>query len=70
MRQCEQLGVNKNQILFEKKSGFKTRFNEMENFKKLKVFLKFAKFEIINKFDVDNVGECIGSNLPMLVYFN
>lgn len=42
----------------------------MDDFKKLKIFLKFAKFEIINKFDVDNVGECIGSNLPMLVYFN
>lgn len=42
----------------------------MDNFKKLKIFLKFAKFEVINKFDVSNVGECIGSNLPMLVYFD
>ena len=42
----------------------------MQNFKKLKIFLKFAKFEIINKFDVNNVGECIGQNLPILVYFD
>lgn len=42
----------------------------MDNFKKLKIFLKFAKFEVINNFDVHNVGECIGSNLPMLVYFD
>lgn len=32
----------------------------MDDFKNLKFFLKFAKFEVINKFNVDNVGECIG----------
>lgn len=42
----------------------------MDDLKKLKIFLKFSKFDVVNKFNVDNVGECIGLNLPMLVYFD
>ena len=34
------------------------------------MFLTFERFDFINKFDVDTVGETIGSKIPILVYIN
>lgn len=48
----------------------KVTYDEFENFPKLKQFLNFARFDVINDFSVDVVGETIGSKIPMLVLFD
>lgn len=45
-------------------------FDEFDNFAKLKQFLNFARFDVINDFSVDIVGETIGSKIPMLILFD
>ena len=57
-------------MAYFKKSGLKVVFDEFHKFAKLKQFLNFARFDVINDFTVDIVGETIGSKIPMLILFD
>lgn len=67
---CKEFDIKEGQLAYYKKSNLKVVYDEFENFAKLKQFLNFARFDVINDFTVDVVGETIGSKIPMLVFFD
>ena len=68
--ECKDFDLKFNELLYIKKSGSKSVFKDFSNLKKLRVFLKYAKYEAINEFNVELVGESIGAKIPLLVYFD
>lgn len=68
--ECSDHGLENNQLIYIKASGEKIIFSRFDKLKELKIFLKYAKYEAINPFNVELVGESIGAKIPLLVYFD
>lgn len=65
---CDKFSLAPNQLTYKRKSGTVDRFSQFDDFQKLRLFLKFVRFDFVNRFTQDLIGEAIGSRIPILVY--